>query len=1083
MEGENEKYSEEGPTRIPQSPKSPSNDNRGKNQLQRLGSNLKNIKINVPRPRRRKKNTDGKANPPQPKPLPQIPKANPPQPEPLPQIPKANPPQPKPLPQIPKANPPQPKPLPQIPKANPPQPNDEDLKVTIVPSEEKDSETEKKDKKEKEQSNEEDRYKNMEDFSQTSKRTLFLSQNKSESDRKKEKEKLNQIFLEETFGEDQINYSILCTVNKLNKSNFDNFTESYQNDSIPKFVMRFFNIKTIKDVVISPHKSHTRKLTEQQLKNIRAVIEFLKLKENKFQVLLFNFKHPLFAESSAISFYKTFLDSFFVKLTEKEMLDKCIIFIDPKQKQEYYDKYKTFFDIYTYARLAFFISHKGFLYPYFDDLVNNYDIANLCDELIPLNNKFTVKNDRSERLGIILDYCLCRVKIPMIISAYFLSICQKTLNLSSIIFYQLQFIFDYLDKNPAKTIIFNLLKSYFHVKVKPFDELTASIAAKRVSLILQERRYKQLLKEKNKNDEKEEEEENSEKIEKPKSYFERENISKDDHYLRLLSSKNYINDDAICDEKDKNFAFHSGILVNEEKFEERKKDWDEAIGIIQKSFKGRVKGPIIKGNPTSEDTTVKKKVDKLFYYNEDENKWDLNMISFYNFVKEKKYNVHMKTHLVYFSNSNENDLINISVSLKFSGYIIDFDDDDDKIFVYALGDYSNPFTIKPIFLFLHVPEKKRNLINLRTIITQIDCFLSFICDIKVVLFNDSYYTEQIKFEQSIRNITHSYKIKSDDENDEYLIELIEGMIQEKKPIFIGLFDCKISEKKFEENFKYSPFFKSIIDEIGHERSYMNCISTTNNSTYQVFKNALHEAINEGGNSNISLIEEKFLSIELSRISRIYIYLKNEKDWETQLEKIINNKYKIIKENQKNQKDVNKILLQLNLEVDSLSPFFDTDFKNKCQRILNDIRKKNSEKNGTLKIGLKKSSEENLRYLKQVINNNYDWTKEKRNDLIESHVQFLKEDFFQIFKKTYLNDDINKYYKECISILNSQIQSDKVELIEYFNIIIKSTKKEVRNKSTLNRGTNYTIREVEHKKEIKVTVEVDGELKNEIAQDF
>lgn len=104
--------------------------------------------------------------------------------------------------------------------------------------------------------------------------------------------------------------------------------------------------------------------------------------------------------------------------------------------------------------------------------------------------------------------------------------------------------------------------------------------------------------------------------------------------------------------------------------------------------------------------------------------------------------------------------------------------DDDEIYVYGLSDknlclleYNVILTqkksqIKPIFLFLYVPKNKQSIENIKIIIYKIHYFLSFICDIEVVVLNKDHFNDQIDFIKSINNIKRSYEKTVDLKEDQ-----------------------------------------------------------------------------------------------------------------------------------------------------------------------------------------------------------------------------------------------------------------------------------------------------------------------------
>lgn len=139
-------------------------------------------------------------------------------------------------------------------------------------------------------------------------------------------------------------------------------------------------------------------------------------------------------------------------------------------------------------------------------------------------------------------------------------------------------------------------------------------------------------------------------------------------------------------------------------------------------------------------------------------------------------NKERKTPLVLFINSHEND--SVSVVSKFIKHVFpDLDENENKeqIFVYGICDKSlshfdyyieqtdndtNQKQLsqnKPIFLLVHVPKTKQNHPNIKKILLQIYSFLSYICDIEIVILDKKYYTDQIELISKLNNL-YSKKI-------------------------------------------------------------------------------------------------------------------------------------------------------------------------------------------------------------------------------------------------------------------------------------------------------------------------------------
>lgn len=66
--------------------------------------------------------------------------------------------------------------------------------------------------------------------------------------------------------------------------------------------------------------------------------------------------------------------------------------------------------------------------------------------------------------------------------------------------------------------------------------------------------------------------------------------------------------------------------------------------------------------------------------------------------------------------------------------------------------------IKPLFLFLYVPENMKSLPNISSIVFQIYIFLSFISNISIILFDINNCSNQIKFVKIIDALYYDFYI-------------------------------------------------------------------------------------------------------------------------------------------------------------------------------------------------------------------------------------------------------------------------------------------------------------------------------------
>ena len=156
-------------------------------------------------------------------------------------------------------------------------------------------------------------------------------------------------------------------------------------------------------------------------------------------------------------------------------------------------------------------------------------------------------------------------------------------------------------------------------------------------------------------------------------------------------------------------------------------------------------------------------------------------------------------------------------------------------------------------------------------------------------------------------------------------------------------------------------------------------------------------------------------------------------------------------------------------------------------ILNEINNSIIQKNIKLiESELELSSENNLKYLSDIINSKT-YFSDKRINIINAHIDFLKDEFFDIIHEIYQKKDQINVFDGSRAILENQIQKDVEtinKIITDFDNKVKSLgkPKEVTLSDKIRRGTNYSIRETENIKEIQVLVQA-GHLNDVIEQDF
>lgn len=586
--------------------------------------------------------------------------------------------------------------------------------------------------------------------------------------------------------------AILKTINSIGSKggfHFKNFFDAVKNDSLPNFVMFFLNIQSIENVKLSNSSSISKNqiyenLTDQQIKNIDAVIKFLEQKCKKFEILLFDFTSKENIRISSLLFYKTFLDFFFIKQNKKDMYQRCLRIkntIDIKDADDESEDFKELKNWELYISLIQFL------------ITGNLHIV--------FNSKNTEINQN------VAESFFETAKIPFIIND---NMIENINTKSSLFFYQLQFIFDAIDLSRKSHHVVEALLDIIYVlkRMKPpnIKNLVSSINAKRESFKLQSERKDNYLK-RNSFSYKEEKSEIQKKITKEISkisrYKERvdlsttqqfENIEKTNDEAELQTNKNpkreNLNVDEIRNKFDSfnaflnkpnpNIGYDNGILFNKLQSQEQKTkahtEWINEMEILKKNTSQRISQSFHSQNKNENrsfsfiktaSSNLEAKLYKLFYYDVSNNQWCFNYEDFELFSKDKNININnSRTPLVLFLNSDVNDIIDICSNLIKNLYPnLSLEED---IFVYALCDkslamlnYVIDFTdtlkasIKPIFLLLHIPKKKENLSNIQTIIVQIYSFLSSVCNLQVVVLNKKHYLDQINLLKTISKINEN----------------------------------------------------------------------------------------------------------------------------------------------------------------------------------------------------------------------------------------------------------------------------------------------------------------------------------------
>lgn len=220
---------------------------------------------------------------------------------------------------------------------------------------------------------------------------------------------------------------------------------------------------------------------------------------------------------------------------------------------------------------------------------------------------------------------------------------------------------------------------------------------------------------------------------------------------------------------------------------------------------------------------------------------------------------------------------------------------------------------------------------------------------------------------------------------------------------------------------------------------------------------------------------------MSEIATPYIELKNELNL---LEKAINDRYEEYKTNPKN----NSFFISVNIkdELNKIIPPFDIELIQMCNKCLSKLDIKDDPNRVIIENELKISAEKNI-YL--MFSQLYDFECDDENKisvLSSSHHVFLKKEYFDIVKYISVSKYFDDYYENNLDILNQQNKADLVFISNTIkNINEKLISMSDENKfDYLNHGSsNYEIRQKEKIKEQRIQIAIDGDLTDEIEQDF
>ena len=979
-----------------------------------------------------------------------------------------------------------------------------DLNDILKPKEKEKNKKEEKSKKDKKKKKEEKfkRRKTMFVRHEDAENSIKIDKESFISDEinDEEEESENETGLE--FGEDERleEESLLKTINFLaqkmfqeEKPNFISFRDTIKNDFIPKFVMKFLSIESIENVDLNPSSPDPTKLTKKNIKNVESVINFLRKKEKTFQILTFSFTTPSEREASSKLFFINFLNLFFVKKSRKEMCERLNI-IASNSKSE--------FSISKNPRYKLIIESMKFLSQNDNSLNSSFaKMYEMCFELFSIANVFTNKQ---------WNYYKHDKVLP---NTYF---------------YQLQLLFNEWDSSSKSYCVIETLfiarNKATKIKVPRYDIIASSIRAKNAAfeLGIQISHLSQNYEKNDLNDNDQTEKESKEEKEKdqvPKCYNERHEKEK---RIEKETNKNIEKKSSFIDDMEESTLYWNSpdndyVLVNGEFIKKRNEtdiqfDYKKVIDSSIKNEKalGLHRGK--KANITEVDKQIfeQKKLNidtklyKIFYFDESLNEWKFDSDSFDEFSVAKTLNIgNTLTPLVFYANIKEEDLKLIN-----SHFIIGQHpkvEDEEQIFVYALCeknlamlhikmDFENQekFSIKPIFLILHVPESKLKIPNLSTIIFQIYLYLSCISDLAFVLLNEKTIVEQISYFGSIAKIAQEYQnvvvnnAEEEVEDGEQNMNNINITFNQLNVIFLiknESYECNLNMQNLLHN---NSNFNKLVTQFNNKPN-IALIDINQLESYNLFLDDMTIYLQKS-QTRFSKIKSNFNCISLTNISSRYIIMRTLSN-EKLLQKSLQDRYIQLISKKSFENTPTKALSQMYEEISIFTPQFDVKFLSKIQEIIFSLRKKASQIHREFFIKeLDLSASLNYSKIINSIEHKNFISYDQMEKMVRNHNKFLRKEFFDIIKSK-TDDSISSIvFEDNIDILQSQILKDKAKIDALFKDFLQKNEKrkevvECDATDDSKKRTNFVLKETENLREIKVSVEVKKDLTSVIEQDF
>lgn len=534
---------------------------------------------------------------------------------------------------------------------------------------------------------------------------------------------------------------LLKTINGIvyekKKWHFYKITDVVDEQYFPFFVNLFFNDPELQAIA-------EKQSNDYEHEKRTSTIEFLKNKIDKIKCSCYYFDDQFSLENSAISLCSTLIDHAFIKAPKREMIERCDRLIGSKMKVETLNDFKNLSPI---LYLLHFIIYK------------NLDIPEQSSSF-------------SENYNTIYKYCV-KLKIPFVFE------CDSDPENENAFIYQLQFIYNVIDNSLALKFIDEVKKfkaKIQKVHVPAFSKLADSIRAKSLFLKLQSGKS---------SDNFNIERQTIASVPKPTLFTERcqfeiinldlnaENLNLNDNIegATEIDFSQYEENPNLFWNKvsDSNFSYLNGILAGNENEENTQfKDvWNKEIKKYPKVEEEGSSSPRIKRYGF--DT----KLVKYAYYSEKLGQWRRKNIHTF-FTNRQIAQAYSKTPLFLFVDSDESSVISIMSKFIIGQYpnlnIFPTEEEEcntEEIFVYLLSEknlqmllalYKQEFKsygldVRPIFAMVHVPDSKKDLPNLKSILMTIYAKLYSIAQFSIVVLDKEHVSDQLQFIQDIEKLS------------------------------------------------------------------------------------------------------------------------------------------------------------------------------------------------------------------------------------------------------------------------------------------------------------------------------------------